>query len=405
MRSLAIYPTPLALSRLGGVAAIVGCLALVAGLLFVASAPASAAEGDPVGNLDSVSVRAAFTQDPRDADKIANYEVFGWAADPNDDSDPGSVEVHIYVDGNKAGVTSTGGDGNERPDVQRAHPWAPSHSGWFASVSWPAGSGTHRVCAYAINEGAGSNNTTLGCVRVRPGARSSGDPVAHLDTIHVGTGLIQPIGWAGDPDGNGPIFVRVYYDGILRTHLLADNERPDVNRAFPRLSSQTGFNETLPITPGDHRVCLYAVNEGRTGRANTALGCVFVRVPGEPAATEHDPKGALDEFRPGDPNQALETMRARGWAYDPDAEDIGVQVRVLAYVFQPLEPAVVDLPTDVERFDVQRAHPGATPPTGFDGDVATGRFRPVITMACVWAPNVGEGSGPNRLLGCGNTLG
>lgn len=402
MPAVADLPIPLVSRSPRALGPIVACLALMAGLLS-ATASAGAAEGDPVGNLDSVSVRAAHTQDPRDADRTAVYEVFGWAADPNDDSD--SVEVHVYVDTTKAAVTSTGGDGTERPDVQQAHPWAPSHSGWFASVTWPAGSGTHRVCAYAINEGAGSNNTTLGCIRVRPGATSSGDPIAHLDTIHVGTGLIQPIGWAGDPDGHGPIFVRVYYDGILRTHLLADNERPDVNRAFPRLPSQTGFNETLPIMPGDHRICLYAVNEGRTGRANTALGCVLVGVPGEPAATEHDPRGALDGFHEGDPNQPLEMMRARGWAYDPDAEDIGVQVRVLAHVFGPFEPAVVDLPTDVERSDVQRAHPDATPPTGFDGDVATGRFRPVITMACAWAPNVGEGSGPNRLLGCGNTLG
>lgn len=98
---------------------------------------------NPVGSLDQAS---------RADDGTAR--VRGWSVDPDTSA---AVDVHVYVDGVPARVVRADGD---RPDVGATLPlWGPRHG---YDVSVPAASGAV-VCAYAINTGSGTQNTTLGC--------------------------------------------------------------------------------------------------------------------------------------------------------------------------------------------------------------------------------------------------
>lgn len=105
--------------------------------------PTVTVSSTPTGNLDGAS---------RSGNTIG---VSGWALDP-DVAD--ATELHIYVDGAPVASTYTGGS---RLDVAAAWPAYGSNRGF--SVTLPVSSGTHRVCAYAINRGPGFGNPLLGC--------------------------------------------------------------------------------------------------------------------------------------------------------------------------------------------------------------------------------------------------
>jgi hypothetical protein len=85
----------------------------------------------------------------------ATYSVSGWAFDPNSPQQPIHVDVYDRrPDRSQVGVRlSTGGS---RPDVARIYPGTGQNAGFSGSLQL-AGRGTHSVCAYAINVGAGAN--------------------------------------------------------------------------------------------------------------------------------------------------------------------------------------------------------------------------------------------------------
>ncbi len=92
--------------------------------------------GEPFGAVDSVSVSNGI------------LTVAGWAIDP-DTADP--IPVHVYIDSSPSAITAN----VSRPDVGIVYPdYGPNHG--FAT-SRSISPGTHQVCIYAINQGAGSN--------------------------------------------------------------------------------------------------------------------------------------------------------------------------------------------------------------------------------------------------------
>ena len=96
----------------------------------------------PFGNLDAVMPTAG------------GLLVSGWAIDAQTSA---PVEIHVYVDGGFAGwgyATAT------RTDVAAAYPWFGPTRGYAIGAAATAGS--HSVCVYAINVGAGAT-TGLGC--------------------------------------------------------------------------------------------------------------------------------------------------------------------------------------------------------------------------------------------------
>ncbi|AXH35360.1 hypothetical protein DVJ78_08025 [Humibacter sp. BT305] len=104
------------------------------------------ASGTPFGSFDTATGgRGGIT-------------LTGWAIDP-DSSDP--IDVVFYVDG--VWTASTRADVS-RPDVAAANPGKGDRHGYSTTV--PTTSGSHRVCAYAVNTPSSNDNPQLGCATV-----------------------------------------------------------------------------------------------------------------------------------------------------------------------------------------------------------------------------------------------
>lgn len=386
-------------------------VALVTSVLALPQGAAGANAGNPVGAFDSVSVRFGLIQDgsssclgsasiPGRPERC--YAAFGWAADP--DRPGGPIGVHLYLDDAYVAQVET----NEpRPDVQHAVDFAGPAAGWSIFFAVPDDGRSHVLCAYALNVGAGSDNTTLACHQITPVAGSEGDPRGTLDEATVtAPGVIRLRGWAGDSDAPFPLFVRVYYDGQPMTGARAQSSRPDVAAAFPELGASTGFDRTFAIPPGRRLVCVYAGNAGRTGVNNTTIGCATVEVPTPSPRRDRDPEGAFDAVSTAalsGPGVGV-SYSGRGWAYDPDASGpLTVHFRVLRVDFSyELGASEAQLQTGSPRPDVAAAFPGAGPNAGYDGLIAGGRSTR-LTLACAYASNVGlvgPGEAHERLIGC-----
>jgi len=213
---------------------------------------ATALGSAPVGNFESATGTAT------------GVSVAGWAID-GDTAD--SLAVHVYVDGVGYPVNAAGA----RDDLARAYPAYGAAHGFAAEI--PTSPGVHTVCAYAINKGIGTDNTTLGCRSVTVAGAL---PVGNFESLSATSGSVQATGWAVDPDAAGPVTVRIDVDGVA-TERRAELTRADVGRAWPALGAQHGFSESVAAAPGSHRVCVTAVDTAQRG--TTSLGCRTVTVP------------------------------------------------------------------------------------------------------------------------------
>jgi hypothetical protein len=199
--------------------------------------------GPPFGSLDVVTTA------------IGSVTVRGWAIDPDTTS---PITVHVYIDGGAVALTANG----NRPDVGQAHPLYGSNHGYSATLA--AGGGSHTVCAYGINVGAGTN-PQLGCRSVTvPG----GSPFGSLDSVRRNIdGSISVSGWSIDPDTATPINVLAYVAGngypLTGVQATASLSRPDVGAAYPQYGAPHGYTATVgSFTPSGVSVCVYGVNVG-----------------------------------------------------------------------------------------------------------------------------------------------
>ena len=211
--------------------------------------PVGVPSGNPRGNLESATTGPELVA------------VSGWALDP-DTSTP--IAIHVNVDGH-LGASFTANQ--VRGDIASAYPdYGPDHgfSGTFAVAP-----GTHTVCAYGINAGAGTANPVLGsCKKLTIG----GNPVGHFESLTATPGVLHLGGWALDPDTAAAIAIRVYVDGHWIASFTASGNRPDIAAAYPLYGPHHGFTASVARAHGHHTVCVYAMNTG-TGNANTGLGC------------------------------------------------------------------------------------------------------------------------------------
>jgi hypothetical protein len=121
--------------------------------------------GGPNGRAGctNVAVRSGDPWGAVDALRIVDgrLTLAGWALDP-DTTAP--IRVHLWERAPWTGgrfVSSVVADSTRR-DVGVAHPGYGDRHGFLAPLD-AFGSGTHEVCAFAINAGPGSTNTWLGC--------------------------------------------------------------------------------------------------------------------------------------------------------------------------------------------------------------------------------------------------
>ena len=96
--------------------------------------------------------------------------VKGWAIDA-DTPDP--IRVHLYVDG---ALTTALIAGDSRPDIEKSYPGIGPELGYSTALT--LAEGTHKICAYAINVGAGTENPSIGCQTVAV----HHSPIGHADT-------------------------------------------------------------------------------------------------------------------------------------------------------------------------------------------------------------------------------
>jgi hypothetical protein len=218
---------------------------------------------NPLGSLDGVAVTGS------------TVTARGWAFDPDDPTAP--LRVHVYVDGRVlTAVTASA----TRADIGQAYAEAGADHGYTWSGTLSAG--THQVCTYAINQGAGTGHPRLGCksVTVAPvlAASGSGNPRGSLDRVLVSGTTATLRGWTFDPDvPTTPLTVHVYVDGRTITAVGANESRTDIGAAYPTAGDLHGYSWTGTLSRGTHQVCTYAINRG-PGTANPRLGCKSVTV-------------------------------------------------------------------------------------------------------------------------------
>jgi hypothetical protein len=229
---------------------------------------------------------------------------------------------------------------------------------------------------------------------------SNGMPLGHLDAVSVAPALVRLRGWAGDPDGVAITRVHILYDGYFVSQANASWKRPDV-RAVTGLPLTTGFSLALPILPGRHSVCVYALNTGPSGGPQyESVGCADVNVPGAGPRGAHDPRGVLDALRSEYVQGVGLHFRPVGWAFDPDTPGpVTVRVRYISreYFYDTNVDATRDVTTGVARPDVALAVPAAGPTAGFASAWPVSDHIGVEVL-CAYARNVGPGR--DRLLGC-----
>jgi uncharacterized membrane protein len=207
----------------------------------------------PLGSLDGATVAGRAVT------------VRGWALD--EDARTQNLDVHVYIDGKIA--TQVSAD-RARADIGRAFPGAGSYHGYSATLDVAAG--THQVCTYAINAGAGTLNPRLGCRSVTVAA-AAWNPFGNLDNTSVSGRFAIVRGWAVDPNRwTSPAAVHLYVDGRYAGAVTAAVTRTDVGRVHTQAGSRHGFVAYLQTGRGAHTVCAYAINVGQ-GTTNPLLGC------------------------------------------------------------------------------------------------------------------------------------
>ena len=321
--------------------------------------PARAADdavSNPIGNLDGLAVPTP-----------GKLVIHGWEIDVDT---RGGVRADIYVDGH--GMASLTAD-ESRADIARAYPGYGDRHGFSTTLSLPGG--THQVCAYGINVGAGSVNPAFSCKSV---TLPTGPPRGSYDIATMtGLGQVFVQGWAYDPDTVDPVRIDFYADGHGLTSVQADDSRPDVAALYPLYGAKHGFHAALKMGGGTHSICAFAINIA--GGGNTLLGCRTVNLP------TGSPKGLIDAATVTAPGQ----VQLRGWAFDPDTAD---SVRIDVYV-DGLGATSVHA-TD-SRPDIARLFPLYGASHGFHTTLKMAGGKHDV---CVFAINIAGGG--NTLLGC-----
>lgn len=318
--------------------------------------------GNPVGSLDLAAVSSTVAG--------ATVNVSGWAIDP-DTAAP--IEAHVYIDG--VGVAPLTAN-QSRPDLAAAYP----RFGGLHGFSWSGtlAHGSHQLCVYGINVGAGDANPQLGCrtVVVNRNPFGSLDIVASSITAQVTIG-----GWVLDPDTASPVQAHVYVDGVGLAALVADQPRNDIAAAFNGYGAGHGYTWNGTLAQGSHRVCVYGINVG-PGDMNPPLGCTSVTV-------NHNPFGSVDDISLV-ATGAGPRLRVGGWVIDPDSTGA-----TQAHVYVD-GVGVAPLVADGARADIAAAFPSYGALHGYAAQLT---IAPGHHTVCVYGINLASGDA-NPQLGC-----
>ena len=341
----------------------------------------------PEGSLDAVST-AMVSGKP-------SIKLRGWAVDRGQAG--ASIPVHVYVTTPSGATTGQAFTANlQRPDVNQALGVSGAHG--FAVTVPATGTGTYRVCAYAIPVAPfAAGNTTLGCRNV-PVAVSD-PPTGYLDSvafINAGSSArLDVAGWsfdAGVPSASIPVQLSVTApDGSTKSVTTTANAaRSDVNAAMG-IAGSHGFQTSLSVTKaGTYRVCATGIAVATLTKGNGFLGCV--NATATPAAR---PVGYVDSIvvQTRTPSAVI---TASGWTYEPGTPAASNAVHI--YVTGP-DGKTKGYPFTANgtRPDVNAAF-SLTGSHGFQNSIPitlSGRYH-----VCAYGIAVSPLSAGNTLLGC-----
>lgn len=206
-----------------------------------------------------------------------------------------------------------------------------------------------------------------------------GAPLGAVDLIQSVPGGVRFVGWAADPDIDGPTEVHAYIGGGGYNLGPANQSRPDVAAIYPALGPNHGFDVVVPDRrDGTFDICVYAINViGPSG--HTVLLC-------QPVELRRGPLGNLDLV-----GRTPTGIRVSGWAIDPDS-DAAVEV----HVYAGSGGANLGL-ADEPRPDIAAAFPGYGSAHGFSGEVPYGGPSPVAV--CAYGLNA-SGPGGTTTIAC-----
>ncbi len=309
---------------------------------------------DPIGGVDSLQP------------VVGGLMVRGWAVDPDTKA---PLTVHVYADGVFAMATTAG---ISRTDLADRFPsMGPAH-GFEQYV--PLKAGTHQVCAFAINIGSGSVNTSLGC----RSAPVSGEPLGSLELMATSApGGVTVAGWGLDPE-TGDAKIAVTVDNGPAVLIPTTLDRPDVALVYPQFGAPHGFQAKVVVPGGTHSVCVSVRNEG-LGGSDRSLGCRTMSVPTGP------PVGNLEVSGRG-----YGGLIVQGWTVDPDT---AAPVTVQAFVNGVYTSSFT---ADVDRPDVGAVYNGYGNAHGF---LAYVKIPATPTSVCLFMINQGPWT-QNPVLSC-----
>lgn len=233
------------------------------GMLAALAVSAGSAHANPPGPHDPFGVVEHFT-----VTNGVSVRATGWTGDP--DTSTQNLLVYGAVDGHIAAHTTTN---IARPWLAHIHHTSPT-PGFDLTMPIPA-TGVHTVCIFAINLGPGVGRV-LGCTTAPTGARLSAaqaaahSPFGRLTTITANGNSLHVAGWGTEPDFvSGRMDVVLYVDGSPAATVTTIASTP-AQRAAGAMG-WGGYSITVPVSPGAHIGCVWAVNGGYG--SNALLGC------------------------------------------------------------------------------------------------------------------------------------
>lgn len=302
---------------------------------------------------------------PGDGSPIGSFEgamgtangivVNGWVFDPDSS---GGGRFHAYVDG--AFVAEYGAS---KPRADVAATYGRANSGFDVVI--PASPGAHEVCLWAPNSGAGNVVPVGSCRRVTV----DGSPFGVIESVTNAPEGVRVTGWVIDPDTSSAVELHAYVDGTFVGSRSANAARPDIGARFPSSGQNHGLDTVVPVSSGQHVLCLWALNTG-TGGVSRIGDCQIVQLGGSPV-------GAFTGV-----TSSPEGMRLTGWAIDPDTAG-PVEIHVYSNDVRRLVFAA-----DATTQTVPAAWSPFGAAHGIDRSVALPEGSNRI---CLWAVNVGVG--------------
>jgi cell wall-associated NlpC family hydrolase len=203
-----------------------------------------------------------------------------------------NVNVKAMLDGHT--VAARGVTSEPDAEVTKKHGTGPTPA---FELTVPVGTGRHTVCIVALDQGAGVN-TVLNCVATPLGRTLSSaelaahSPVGAITHARASARRVHIKGWTSDPDYVSRRATAVLYiDGAAAATVTTSVEpapRPD------GAGGSSGFDFAVPVSPGAHLGCVWAVNVGFGN--NAFLGCQAVDTRGGPGTDPVAPTAATKKI-------------------------------------------------------------------------------------------------------------